>query len=390
MSLTSYVMNLKYPNFHWVVSWCITKVCNLKCTYCHYPSMPNYKHPDIEARVRKLLEIRPKHLCINGGEPLTVPNIVDILRRLRAGLGEHFHLEFNTNATLKDKLLQILPCVNGVCFSIDGVGEVNKIYRGYNGDILLDTLEEVVKYKPRSEQNFYIVVVPVATEKTYKRLPELIKRVETIWKNGNCPHVAIDIKVVYPSSHPLSYAHKKDVWEDFIRRSIEWHEQFEIPVTVRGLAPASHLSIKEGAKSHSRCMRQFFVAILEEDGHITYCKPERYYDYFKERFKSGNFGEKIATFSKGSYTLLVNPYDPECYFPCDHGEFIDEILDCRRASDMAVKAKEKAIILNEDELRTACSFIRKHFHPDLIMDFEDITWQHGKPFRSREVARKEV
>jgi MoaA/NifB/PqqE/SkfB family radical SAM enzyme len=348
--------------------------------------MPDYKHPDIEARVRKLLEVRPKHLCINGGEPLTVPGIVDILRRLRAGLGEHFYLEFNTNATIEDRLLQILPCVNGICFSIDGVGEVNKIYRGYDGDALLGTLDKVVKYKPGSERGFCVVVVPVATEKTYRRLPELIKRVEAIWKNGNCPHVSVDIKVVYPSSHPLSFAHKRDVWEDFIQRSVEWHEQFEIPVTVRGLAPASHLSFEEGARSHSRCLRQFFAAILEEDGHFTYCKPERYYDYFRERFDKGGIGERMTVLSKGLYTLFINPCDPACYFPCDHGEFIDDILTCSRASDIAVKARGRSIILSRDELREAGSFLRRHFHPDLVMDLENVTWRRGKPFLAAETA----
>jgi len=358
MNLRSRAMNLKYPNFYWAVSWAITKVCNLKCAYCHYPSSPLYRHPDFEPRIKKLLEIRPKHLCINGGEPLTIPNIVDILKRLRSGLGEHFHLEFNTNGTLKDRLLQILPYINGLCLSIDGVGETNKLYRGFDGDILLDTLAEVVQYIPRPEQNFYIVIVPVATEETYKALPKLIKRVEDIWKHGNCPHVGVDIKVVYPSSHALSFAHKKDLWEDFIHRSMEWHEQFKIPVTVRGLAPASHLSLKEGARQHSCCIRQFFTAVLEEDGHINYCKPERYFDYFEARFKNGNFNKKMATLVEGVRTLLINRYDPLCYFPCDHGEFLDDILNCTCASAIALKAKERVIILSKYEFTYACYFLK--------------------------------
>lgn len=389
MNIKDYAMKLKYPDFHWVVSWCITKVCNLKCAYCHYPSSPNYRHPDFEPRIKKLLEIKPKHLCINGGEPLTIPNIVSILERLRCGIGEHLNLEFNTNATLRDRLIQILPFVNGICFSVDGVGEFNKIYRGFNGDILLENLKEAVKYKPRPEQHFYLVIVPVATEKTYKQLPELIKKVEQIWKHGNCPNVAIDIKVVYPRDHPLSISKKKEVWDDFINRSMEWHDQYEIPVTVRGLASASHLT-PQGAKTSSQCIRQFFTAILDEDGHITYCKPERYFDYYKGRYDRGDSSEKIRSVLGAVNTLLINRYDCTCYFPCDHGEFIDDVLDCKRASDMAIMARERAIILSKEELRDACNFIRKHFHPDLIMDFQDITWQHGKPFRSREVARKEA
>jgi len=388
VNLKQRVLKWKYPNFHWVMSWCITKVCNLRCTYCHYSYSPDYRHPDFEARIRTLLEVKPKHICINGGEPLTIPTIVDILKRLREGLGEHMQLEFNTNGTLSKMFHQILPYVNGVCLSIDGVGEFNKIYRGVDGDKLLDTLQEIVRYTPPPEQNFYIMVVPVATAETYPGLPKLIERVQEIWKNGNVPNIRLDIKVVFPSTHPLSITSKKDVWDDFIHRSIEWHERYDLPVTVRGLAPASHLTLT-GDKRVSHCIRQYFNAILEEDGHITYCKPERYYDYFKECFLQGDFREKARSSARAINTLLINRFDADCYFPCDHGEFLDDILDSSQASTMAVKARKEGVILSRDDLEDACTFINEHFPGNIAMDFENLVWQNGRPFYSSEVKRDE-
>lgn len=366
MRVEDKILKLKYPNFYWAVTWAITNVCNLKCSYCIVP--PQKEHPDFEVGMRHLLKMKPKHLCINGGEPTLVPGMVEKLKRLRAGIDRNMQIEFNTNGTLPDRVFEILPYINNLCLSIDGVGEVNEWQRGYDGDKLLALLEDLVKYEPREGQRFRILVVPVATQLSYERLPELIERVEDIWKKGRVD-VSMDIKPVHPYDHPMTLANKPDFWKDFMEKSEGWIERFDIPLIVRGLSSGSGCSEDVGAKSTSRCIRQFFSAWLQLDTHIIHCKPGKYYECLHDDYVNGDWKTKINTAWRAVDSLLLRKYNPTCYCPCDHAEFLDDILECGRSSEMARRAEEADLSISAGELKRASIFIKKHFNKDLILDF---------------------
>jgi len=364
MMIERAVLSRKYPNFYWAVTWAITNVCNLACSYCIVP--PSKTHPDFEKGIRALLEMKPKHLCINGGEPTLVPDLAGILKRLRAGIGE-MQIEFNTNGTLPARVFEILPHINNLCLSIDGVGEVNKWQRGYDGDRLLDLLDELVRYQPAEGQRFRILVVPVATQLGYMRIPELIERVEKAWKNGRVP-VSMEIKPVHPYNHPMTLANKPDFWQDFMKRSAEWTARYELPVVVRGLSAGSGCDPAAGAKRTSRCVRQFFSAWVTCDGRRDECKPRVYYDRFLADYRSGGPGTKARTVWRAADALFLRPYNPTCYTPCDHAEFLDGILSSGSAREMAGKLEKAGLRVPADELKKACRFLKNRFSPGLVID----------------------
>ena len=369
MRIREKVLKLKYPNFYWAVTWAITNVCNLRCSYCIVP--PAKEHPDFEIAIAKLLKMKPKHLCINGGEPTLVPDMVGILKRLRAGIDQKMQIEFNTNGTLPDRVFEIVPHINNLCFSIDGVGEVNEWQRGYDGDKLLALLEELVQYSPADGQRFRILVVPVATQLSYERLPELIERVQDIWRKGRVD-VSMEIKPVHPYDHPMTLANKPDFWKDFIARSNEWERRYELPVVVRGIRGASGCDPLTGAKENSRCVRQFFSCWVEWHGQVAECKPVRYYEYFHERYMKGGLKDKMTAAWQAVDSLLVRRCNPTCYTPCDHAEFLDDILLSGRASEIDSKAKAAGLSISREEISRASLFVRKHFNRDLVLDVEPV------------------
>lgn len=366
MRVKERVFKLRYPNFHWAVTWAITNVCNLRCSYCVVP--PQKEHPDFEVAIERLLKMKPKHLCINGGEPTLVPGIVDILKRLRAGIDRNMQIEFNTNGTLPGRVFEILPHINNLCFSIDGVGEVNEWQRGYDGDKLLALLEDLVQYKPRDGQRFRIIVVPVATQLSYPRLHELIERVESIWKGGRVD-VSMDIKPVHPYDHPMTLANKPDFWKDFMKKSNEWMERYDLPLVVRGIGTSSGCDADIGTRPKSRCIRQYFSGWVECHGDISQCKPHVYYEYLHNDYFNGNLKTKIRTGWRAMDSLLLRRYNPTCYRPCDHAEFLDAILASERASEMARRAEEAGLSIGGEEIKEVCLFIKRHFNRDLILDF---------------------
>ncbi len=60
------------------------------------------------------------------------------------------------------------------------------------------------------KQRYEVSVVPVATEMSLKRLPELVERVESIWKKSTC-NVSVEIKHAHPYDHSLSIANNQGV-----------------------------------------------------------------------------------------------------------------------------------------------------------------------------------
>ncbi len=367
MNLQNKVMKLKYQNFFWVVTWVITKVCNLRCSYCD-KGTPDTEHPDFEIGMKHLLKMKPKELCINGGEPTLVPDFVNILKWLKSDVNPDMHIAINTNGTLPKRVFAILPYTNILFLSIDGVGEVNEWQRGYNGDKLLALLEDLVKYKPIDAQRFSIIIVPVATQLSYPRLPELIDRVENIWKKGHVP-VSIDIKPVHPYYHPMSIASKGNFWQDFVEQSREWIERYDLPVSVRGLA-CSNVLDRKGVRQTSHCIRQFFSAMVEWDGHVMTCKPERYYEWFYRDYINGDWITKAKAMWEGFDSLLLHRYDPTCYSPCDHAVHLDNILSSRKYSEIAERVKKYGFYISKEELKRACLFIKKYFNKDFVLDFE--------------------
>ena len=364
----------KCPRFYWCVTWHIHFICNQRCVYCFNKDSPSVmeKKPDYEKAIAELVRVKPKHLCISGGEPTLVPGIVDLMRRLREGCGEGMQIEFNSNCTGRPELLpDILPYADIIAASIDGVGDINREQRGVDGDDVLNTISMIAAHDYPSWSRFRrIMAVPTATVKSYKHLPELFDRLREIKKKSPID-VSVEVKPMFPYHRPLSPAFKPEIWEDFRARSKEWEKEYsDIRVEVRGISTFSGLS-REGGKMRTRCWRQFFTAMLWPEGNWTYCKPDWFSEnYFIPSFRDGGKRDKVRVAWESIHSLFLNPCDLTCYAPCEHGENLDRALRADRASELSERAKEIGLKLSKKDLRDVCTFIKKKCNPALVMDLD--------------------
>lgn len=110
------IADLKY---NYTVTFRITEVCDLKCSYCHWHSGKSYKLKDIKNTLDKLFMFfitkgfKGVLFYYHGGEPTRHRDIIEILKYIKQkGKDTRINIynEMQTNLTLKPTLLQeILP-----------------------------------------------------------------------------------------------------------------------------------------------------------------------------------------------------------------------------------------------------------------------------------------
>lgn len=363
MKVKKWVTKYRYKNFYWAVTWLITYVCNLRCKYCNVT--PTREHPDIQKAFGKIIDIKPKHLCISGGEPTLIPNFVDLMKELRAGLPDS-NIELNTNATLPDITCEVLPYIDSLAFSIDGVGEINKILRGIDGDILLETLEKIIRVQVEMNNSFKIAVVPVAVISNFRQMDLLFERLDQLYKRYR-NRMYIDVKPMHPYDQPMTVAYDKKIYREFLELSSKLPSRYEIALSIRGIGELEPLT-DAGARKSVPCFRQYFIGLMTGDGDLMTCKPEKYYDYYHDMFFKGGWPDKVRAVGGAINELFIHPYCPTCHFPCEHMNFISRPLAMNRAGDVLEWAKENNINLNMEEAREAFGFIRKYLNKDFITD----------------------
>ncbi len=96
---------LDYPGE--IASTIFTPGCNLRCPYCHNPTLISPPYPedlidldDILAHIRKRKNLLGG-VCLTGGEPLLHPDLPDLAKAIRK---EGLKVKLDTNGTLPDRL----------------------------------------------------------------------------------------------------------------------------------------------------------------------------------------------------------------------------------------------------------------------------------------------
>jgi Fe-coproporphyrin III synthase len=121
-----------------IVVWNITSRCNLKCVHCYNDSGANTKSNESTTQEAKavlddLAEYGVPSVLFSGGEPLTRPDLFDLLAY---AVGKGLRTVISTNGTLitAEKARQIKKIgVSYVGISLDGIGTVNDQFRGAEG-----------------------------------------------------------------------------------------------------------------------------------------------------------------------------------------------------------------------------------------------------------------
>ena len=121
-----------------VVSWNITRTCNLKCVHCYSDSDgKKYEGELTTAEAMKFIDdcaaFKVPVLLMSGGEPLIRPDVFDLVRHANQ---YGIRSTFSTNGTLIDKEMAKDIKKLGVGYvgiSLDGLGEANDRFRGKEG-----------------------------------------------------------------------------------------------------------------------------------------------------------------------------------------------------------------------------------------------------------------
>lgn len=115
----------------------VTKACNLHCSYCYFSAakpLPNeLTRAECQRIWQELVPLRPQNVLLTGGEPLLRPDILDLLRDLKAADPKHhIHRCLNSNGHLvtKDLARELVGLADEVRISLDGMEERNDAMRG--------------------------------------------------------------------------------------------------------------------------------------------------------------------------------------------------------------------------------------------------------------------
>ena len=130
------------------VVWDITYACPLRCVHCYSESgrrpSRQLRHDDLLRVTDALASLRPRAIVFSGGEPVVVPELAEVIRRVRdAGIEPHLYTcGWRRPSTVGD----LLDLLTKITVSLDGATAASHDrVRGRAGsfDRALDTLRRV-------------------------------------------------------------------------------------------------------------------------------------------------------------------------------------------------------------------------------------------------------
>lgn len=122
------------PDRMYAATYEITNSCNFSCKHCmNSSSRETAAGLPLETAKQLLTELYDngvRSLYLSGGEPLTYPDIDEILRFCRS---KGFKLSLATNGSLVSEHMEaICDNVQDISISVDGIGEAHDCFRGMN------------------------------------------------------------------------------------------------------------------------------------------------------------------------------------------------------------------------------------------------------------------
>ena len=337
-----------YPSFPWLVLWDTTRHCNLKCWYCNV-TIDNEVEEDHERAMESLLRLRPKALLCFGGEPLVNP----ILKRTLSGIKKkspQTYISINTSGYPFSRLLEVLPFIDRIAFSIDGLGEYNRLTRGTDGDALFRNLERLATLCKRS--GIELMTHTVVTMHNYEHVPDFVKEVKTL--DGN---IGMNFFRLIPEEHPLALKSNPEAnkrWWTIFSNLKNKYGRIEI-----------NTDLRHGTKT--RCFRQYFLVSVDASGNIFSCKNRMHFENYCKAVL--HTAAPCALLYNLKYLchlihiLLLDKYSPTCYCSCDWFQCLDPFLEGETdlPEEVALMFRGR---FSDEEIEHSLSFIRAHIRPD--------------------------
>lgn len=112
-----------------IVSWEVTYLCNLRCRYCDVPTRSTEMLVGDTALglIDEMADAGTRVLSLNGGEPLTHPDIEALVRRARR---RGMAVSISTNGILVPEMPGVLDELARLQVSMDGPEEIHDALRG--------------------------------------------------------------------------------------------------------------------------------------------------------------------------------------------------------------------------------------------------------------------
>jgi radical SAM protein with 4Fe4S-binding SPASM domain len=165
-----------------VLSWNVTRKCNLKCSHCYINATTHELKNELTTEEAKRLmdqiaEVSRPLLVLSGGEPLLRADIYELIRY---GAGKGFKMGLGSNGTLIDgKVAEKLKeaGITTVSVSLDSsIPEKHDAFRGVKG-----SWEKAVgAVKALKENNVLVQVNTTVTQQNYDEIDDIMTLAENI------------------------------------------------------------------------------------------------------------------------------------------------------------------------------------------------------------------
>ena len=337
-----------YTSFPWLVLWDTTRHCHLKCWYCNVV-IDNEAEEDHERALSALLRLRPKVLLCFGGEPLINPILQRTLSEIKKR-SPHTYISINTSGYPFSRLLEVLPFIDRIAFSIDGLGEYNKLTRGTDGDALFSNLERLVPLCRKS--GIELMTHTVVTTHNYEHVPDFAKAVKTL--DGSIGMIFFRL---IPEDHPLALKSNPEAderWGAIFGKIRENYSGIEINTDLRH-------------RTKTRCFRQYFMVSVDASGNAFSCKSRMHFENYRRAVLSSRApGAPLHNFKYLCHLaniLLLDKYSPVCYSSCDWFECLDHFLEGKADLPGNVAGMLRGRF-SDEEIGRYLLFIREHICPD--------------------------
>jgi radical SAM protein with 4Fe4S-binding SPASM domain len=157
------------------VDWAIARTCNLKCRHCVGMEAGELNHDEAVSAAKQIIELAPRWVILEGGEPLLREDLVEIGTMLRQA-GIDVYIITNGNAFTEKKLAALATFGPKVLFSFDGADAATYEYvkRGAK-------FATAIKWAKRcAEKGIFQGITTVLTRSNMHQAEEFIRLAESL------------------------------------------------------------------------------------------------------------------------------------------------------------------------------------------------------------------
>jgi pyruvate-formate lyase-activating enzyme len=376
----------------WEITWYPTFACNLRCGYCN--SIPGKKEDaDLEACVNEIIRLAPASISILGGEPYIVPHFVDHLERLRKALPKMFILITTNGMVKREHLVRSMPLVDGMCFSIDGLGDFTRNQReGSDPDFILNNLRACAEERKRLKLKTDLAVNSVVTRSNALHLPEFYQYIASI-----DPTILNFSQAMQPFNHPNSIAGDPDLANQFLNEVAKLKGKIRLLLAGRiadeSLRDQTKTEVKEDVthrmseQEPHTCYQEMFNSFLSPSGKLFTCRTYSGLCQCRAQMicqlQQYHLLQAAWIYAKhwGEFVIMNPTFKCIRFFGCP--EWMNDIMQATSEEELPVEIFRVRGRLSDERVEASARFIQKHVNPKFQKSFllpkQDDPLQDSKP-----------